>query len=164
MFFEGVDVDISLLQDAAILEAINTHGRNDIWLSVFNTFYVGHEWFGSGLGTVKDWLLSPKNTTGSFDLLHNDWLHLLCETGLIGIILLILFYINIFKNTFKIYHSSMSKDTQLIALAFACVSVATMVHMFFENSLGGFGYSIPFIYACLYSKSLASERNNSINL
>ena len=156
MFFEGFDVhsiDYEAFFDGTAFEMINTHGRNDIWSVIYNHFFLENKWVGAGLGTVKGWLLSPENYTGSFELLHNDWLHLLCETGLIGMSFLMFFYIGLFKKTIKCFYSKRSYDTRLLALSLACVTVGTMVHMFFENSLGGFGYSIPFLYSCFFIKS-----------
>lgn len=155
MFFAAVDpqdIDWSYIFSSDFVSMINSNGRFDTWEMIMNKFYKGNEYVGCGLGTMKGWLVSPKNTIGAFTLLHNDWIHLLCEVGLIGVFLLLLFFAKILNLTYRQYQSS-ANDDKLIALATAMTVVGTACHMFFENCLGGIGYSLPAIYLASFYKN-----------
>jgi O-antigen ligase len=81
---------------------INSSGRDAMWAIVTQKFYINKEYLGSGLGTMKKFLISEDNKNRRFFLiLHNDYLHLLCETGLIGLFLWVVFYLSIFISLLK---------------------------------------------------------------
>ena len=120
MFFEGFDpsvVDWNDLISGETLEMVNTHGRDSMWDFIFNKFYLSNVWIGSGLATVKTWLQSSANDSGSFDLLHNDWLEILCETGRIGIALLVSFYLRLVYSAYREYSATTNKDMKYLKSA-----------------------------------------------
>lgn len=153
MFFDGFDpsaIDFDSLFSEDTFDLVNTHGRTGMWAYIYEKFYVGHEWLGCGLASVKVWLQSAANDSGSFELLHNDWLEILCETGRIGIGLLLLFYFCTIFRTFKVYNASKCKEEKYISLLLAMEIVSSMTHMFFENCIGGIGFALPFIYLSIF--------------
>ena len=151
MFFDGVDLDdIGILFSPELFTVVNSSGRTGMWETVINQFYEGNEMTGVGLGTMKAWLRSKDNLNEHFLRLHNDWLHLLCETGKIGVGLLLMFFLSIYYKCFKQWCKHNSDDLRLIALSCAMASIGTMVHMFFENCIGLYGFYMPFIFGAMY--------------
>lgn len=72
------------------LEFLNDNGRLDIWKQAYN-FIISCEMFdktsGSGLGLFP--VMSPIINKANFLWLHNDYLHILFETGIVGIVLFV---------------------------------------------------------------------------
>lgn len=164
VFFEGFevnDVTMELVLNRDANDIINTNGRHDMWQTVKDKFYKNNEVFGSGLGTMKSFLLSRDNDTGHFLRLHNDWLHLLCETGWVGVGLLLMMFLSLFRKTFQVYRRGNS-DSGLIALACAMAAIATMTHMYFENCIGVFGYYIPFVFSAIFFRYIELDRKEFI--
>ncbi len=166
MFFEGADftsIDFDMLFSSEIFTMINSNGRSNMWEVVTERFYNEHEIMGAGLGSMKEFLLSKENTTGHFLRLHNDWLHLLCETGWIGVGLLLMMFGSMFIKTYKTYKKTPDTDTKLIALSCAMASMGTMIHMLFENCIGVFGFFVPFVFSAIYFRYIKFNKQISRN-
>jgi len=148
IFYSDVAFDIALLDlfNWDIFNYISTSGRSDMWNFVIEEFYIGNEIKGCGLGTLKGFLASPQNVyQASFTLLHNDWLHLLCETGKIGVSLLALFYLSFLFKTFKYSSSKYPKNIRIISACCSGVIVSTNIHMYFENCVNSIIFFMPFV-------------------
>lgn len=159
VFFEGVDIDLFALFSADTYDLINSNGRNNVWQMLLEKFYVGNELIGSGTGNVKSWLVSPDNWSREhFMRVHNDWLQILCESGLIGVSLLSLMFINMYRKTYITYHSSTVPFTRMISIVMAMSITVTIIHLFFENCMGVVGFSMPAFCAAIYFRSLEFEK------
>ena len=79
--------------DALAHENINTSGRTEMWEMILEECYTGNEIFGSGLGVsmrfLKDWSV----LTNSPAIMHNDYVQIISDTGIVGIVFICLFYI-----------------------------------------------------------------------
>ena len=79
--------------DAMSMENINTNGRTAMWEMILEECYSGNEIIGAGLGEsmrfLKDW---SKRTNGPA-IMHNDYVQIISDTGIVGIILIALFYV-----------------------------------------------------------------------
>lgn len=158
MFFEGFDISQITYMDAEdILSVLNTSGRSSMWEIVIDKFYKGNEWFGVGIGTMKFWLRTSSETSEAFLLLHNDWLHILCETGRIGIYLLILFFVSLIVKCYKDYQKHQKKSEKAVAYSFAASCIMAIVHMLFENCIGFYSYNMPFIFAGMFYMYMKSQ-------
>ena len=130
-----------------ILDNINTSGRSGMWEIVMDKFYKNHEMVGSGLGTMKHFLESELNSNRSaFLIIHNDYIHLLCETGWIGLSLWILYILNIFRiliTSFKKSKDIIIKNGNLVAIGSL---TATSFNMYFDNIVSTTStFILPFI-------------------
>lgn len=159
VFIEGVDIDLLALFSADTYDLINSNGRNSVWQTLLEKFYVGNELIGSGTGNVKSWLVSSDNWYREhFMRVHNDWLQILCESGLIGVSLLSLMFINMYRKTYITYHSSNVPFTRMISIVMAMSITVTIIHLFFENCMGVVGFSMPAFCAAIYFRSLEFEK------
>lgn len=79
--------------DAMSMDNINTSGRAVMWEMILDECYKGNETFGSGLGVsmrfLKDWAAK----SGKAGLMHNDYVQIISDTGIVGIVLICLFYV-----------------------------------------------------------------------
>lgn len=97
-----------------ILRRINTQGRENIWRFVLPLFY-NKPIFGAGLGSTTKYLLENFDGPG---VVHNEYLRILVETGIIGFSLFMLSYLIVFRRCISIFKIS-KKERFLSALAIA---------------------------------------------
>lgn len=161
--FQGSEV--TGIQDLPGVNAnsVNLNGRLVFWGIVLDKFYKQSPVFGSGLGTVKAYLQSNQNEyRRTFSLMHNDWLLVLCEHGIVGVLCLLLFMISMLRRCIIFSARRYPRDLRLISAACAGSVVSTMIHMFFENCMNSFIFSTTFVFygifqACVreYAKTKA---------
>lgn len=157
--------------DALSMENMDTSGRNATWELILNKFYKGHEWRGSGLGVAKNYLLELwLKKAIAVGLIHNDYVQLLAETGIIGVGLLVLFYIFIIVKVvqYVVLQRSgyMVKITGIMALS----SMAGIAFcMYFDNVVSNSMQSmiIPYIFLGFFLKMVdmeeAKRQQNELN-
>ncbi len=90
--FFGLGRAAAGLRAAATGQAAQWHDRLDLWESGV-AYAADHAWFGTGLGTFGR--VFPIYQSSRFgdrwtDYLHNDWLQIACEIGLVGVALVAL--------------------------------------------------------------------------
>lgn len=148
--------------DALSLDNIEMSGREYMWQRVKDNCYYGNETFGGGLGTsgrfVKDYGIKHNY----LQMMHNDYLQIICDTGLVGITLFIIFYLSIiFKVTSHVIlrHSTpLVKFTGIMALS----SMAGIAFcMYFDNVVSNSMQSMvmPYIFLGFFLKALDLEYN-----
>ena len=87
MFLDS-NVSISQLESGEITkDNINSNGRFAMWEWSLNKFYRGHELLGSGTGNLQETFYSLRHPFGTIRIVHNDYVQILCDNGLIGIFL-----------------------------------------------------------------------------
>ena len=138
-FFGGDKGDMSGLSTKELMSVdnIGTSGREFMWHYVTEKFYNGNEIFGCGLGTMKAFLRNNvKGETAHFEILHNDHLHLLIETGLLGVILYSTFFLIVIYMSFKKLRKH-NTDIVIRTSAFCALSttLSLLFCMFFSNIL-----------------------------
>lgn len=101
--------------------------RVQIWKDCYQ--YASHHLFlGTGLGTFRDYYPEFKNIESKKNApyAHNEIIHLICETGLIGFAILAWLGILIFRAFRK---------NSLIDSAWIAIAIALFVHSFFDFNL-----------------------------
>ena len=154
---------VDIMQGEAMsMDKIETSGREYTWELILETFYKGNEWIGSGLSTAKSYLLNAfLNKEFGIGLIHNDYVQLLAEAGIIGVSLLVLFYISVI---FKVAaHVLFRRSTSLVKVTgiMALSSMAGIAFcMYFDNVVSNSMQSMvmPYIYLGLFLKALDIER------
>ena len=155
-----VTADAIIEQNAMSLDKIQDNGREYAWSIVMNNCYDGHEIIGSGLGASGSYLKYFKENITDMKnmavLLHNDYVQILGDTGLIGLILLIsFFFILVCSVTFKIWNCDdfAVKITGIMVIASAS---GVAFSMGFDNVVSHSMTSliIPFIFTGLYLKTV----------
>lgn len=148
--------------EAMSMDKIETSGREYTWELILETFYKGNEWIGSGLSTAKSYLLNAfLNKEFGIGLIHNDYVQLLAEAGIIGVSLLVLFYISVI---FKVAaHVLFRRSTSLVKVTgiMALSSMAGIAFcMYFDNVVSNSMQSMvmPYIYLGFFLKALDIER------
>ena len=79
--------DILEKSETLSTDDINSSGRFAMWEWSLGLFYKGHEWTGSGLGALQARFYSEDHPFAPLKVVHNDYVQILCDTGLIGLLL-----------------------------------------------------------------------------
>lgn len=138
---------------------INTSGRSIFWAYLLDEVYEDNQIMGAGTGSVKAFIQSPKNENQRyFSLVHNDFLVILCENGLIGLSLFIAFLLRIMFRCFK-YANSNNRDIKYMSFGCFSMLIATSCHMFFENCVNSLGLSMLFMFYALLNRLVSLDSN-----
>ena len=151
LFYDGDSVSISdFSRSGEIAEKVNVNGRLVFWSIVWDKYFQESPYLGAGQGSVKAYLQSDKNEYKmTFSLMHNDWLLILCEQGMIGVLLLLVFFGGLLRRCIKYSAKRYPRDLRLMSAACAGSVVSTMNHMFFENCMNTFIVSTSFVFYAL---------------
>jgi O-antigen ligase len=142
-------------------------GREYLWEKIKENCYYGNELVGKGLGEAEFFSKNKMYDDGQISKVHNDYLILLCDTGQIGIMLIILFYFSVIlkvtSNVTLRRSSSLVKLTGIMALP----SMAGIAFcMYFDNVVSTSMQSMvmPYIYIGFFLKALEIEKRKSSTL
>ena len=147
--------------DALSLEKIEMNGREYMWQRVKKNCYYGNEVFGGGLGTSGRFVKNYGRARNYLEMMHNDYLQIICDTGLVGITLLTIFYlIVIFKLTSNV---ALRKSNTLVKLT-GIMALSSIVgigfSMYFDNVVSNSMQSMvmPYIFLGFFLKALDLEK------
>lgn len=147
--------------DALSFDNIEMSGREYSWQRIKDNCYYGNETFGSGLGASGRFAKNYGRAHKTVEMIHNDYLQLICDTGLVGISLLTLFYlIVIFKvisNVVLRRSNGLVKLTGIMALS-SFIGIA--FSMYFDNVVSNSMQSLvmPYIFLGFFLKALDIEK------
>ena len=151
--------------DAMSLENIETSGRESLWEFVLDNCYYGNESFGGGLGTSGRFMKNYGEANDTLGVMHNDYLQILCDAGIVGIVFIILFYLSVVlkvtSNVALRRSSTLVKLTGIMALS----SLAGIAFcMYFDNVVSNSMQSMvmPYIYLGFFLKALDLEKRNEV--
>ena len=153
--------------DALSLDNIEMSGREYMWERVKDNCYYGNETFGGGLGTSGRWVKNYGIATKGLQMMHNDYLQIICDTGLVGIFLLTVFYVAFILKV--IAHVVLRRSTVLVRLT-GIMALSSMVGigfaMYFDNVVSNSMQALvmPFIYWGFFFKALDIEGENKRTL
>lgn len=142
---------------------VNSSARFAVWEYLLNKYYVDHEFFGSGLGTVQS-ALDKRILFGGINAAHSDYVVMLCDIGLVGLGIFLLFILTTF---FKAnYIIKKFKDSPaLVDSSYAVILsfVASLITMGFNNVINtAWGLAVSFIFVGIMLKNLEIYRNKII--
>lgn len=146
--------------DALSFDNIEMSGREFMWERVKDNCYYGNEVFGGGLGTSGRFVKDYGKKTQGLEMIHNDYLQILCDTGIVGIVLLCIFYLSFIIKV--ITHVVMRKCTILVKLT-GIMALSSMVGvgfaMYFDNVVSNSMQALvmPYIYWGFFFKALDME-------
>lgn len=133
-------------------DSIQSNGREFIWETNLDRFYTPSPVIGSGLGES----VAFTKDNFSVHLIHSDYIQILCDMGLVGIVLFGLFFLTVIS---KVFRSLLRYKDDFILLTGAMAAgscAAVFFSMAFDNVIT---YSqqcfvIPFAFIGIFNKSL----------
>lgn len=109
------------------LENVHGSGRFDAWKNILDTFFMPNPLLGSGAGTTQHYLYTHPSM--GLNAIHSEYVRILAELGLFGIILLVLLlaaYALRLQATYKKCQEPCARKYSLGALGGLCVYVVFM--------------------------------------
>ena len=131
-----------------------------------NKFYESSPIVGSGLGTTTHFMKERAMREHTIALLHNDYVQILCDTGVVGIVLISIFYLCI---VIKILKYTWSRNVDIWVKISGVMAVASMAgvafSMGFDNVVSHSMTSLinPFIFIGFFLKFIDIDKYESIS-
>lgn len=142
-------------------EKMDMNNREYMWERVLENCYKGKETIGGGLGTSGRFVKNYAMESSAPEMMHNDYLQILCDSGKVGIALMILFYLTVImkvsRNVAMRRSSTLVRATGIMALP----SMAGIAFsMYFDNVVSNSMQSMvmPYIYLGFFLKALEIEK------
>lgn len=114
---------------------IRTNGRKQGWEDVEKWFFKNKETVGSGTGRVQYYFYEEAIGWRRGGQLHNDFLVLKCDNGMIGFILFGISYLAITLHCIYLYHKSGNQYTRFAAMVAGASLMGVFVTMHSDNTL-----------------------------
>lgn len=165
MFFKPDEVTLEKYLDGQITEDdIDTSGRKDVWEDVFNWFYKDHELIGSGTGRVQTYFYAEAIGWRKGGQLHNDFLQIMCDNGLIGLLLYLLSVISIFFHCIIIYNKkNIHPIIKICAITAGASIIGVTATMYSDNSVSYSMATVAYPWAFYgITLGLLKNKNNYI--
>lgn len=141
--------------NALSLDNIQTSGRSALWEIALTKFYDPNPLCGAGSGTVTNFMKDRALKEHTIALLHSDYVQILCDNGLIGLILFGFFALCLLYKVIK-YTWILNTNVWInISGAMALASFAGMAFsMAFDNAVSHSMSSLmnPFIFIGFFLK------------
>lgn len=112
MLYEFISNDLFLLQRFNDLNKGNSSGRDIIYGAIINAWTNKYDWYQIIFG--QGFCATPLITGSLFA--HNDWLELLADMGLLGIIFYFVFIVALFKTAIR-YRGALNVKLMLLSVA-----------------------------------------------
>lgn len=138
MFKQGKEFDIEQFFEGEIsTDDINTSYREFMWKWAMDNHFKGNEIVGTGTGNLQDVFYNHEDLgAGGRGIVHNDYIQILCDNGLIGIILYLLASISIIIHSFIIYNKGNSPTILKICAITAGASMGgVLVTLYGDNAV-----------------------------
>ena len=152
--------------DAMSMDNINTNGRTYIWEMIMDECYSGHEITGSGLGTsmrfLKDWGIKNKSVA----IMHNDYVQIISDTGIVGIVLICLFYaVFLLKGINYVVLRKSSTCVKITGIMAVSSMAGIAFSMYYDNVVSHSMSSLvmPFIFLGFFLKSIDLDANKQLS-
>lgn len=144
---ENVTFD-DILRGEVETSNINSSGRFVMWEGLLGRFYHPDPLVGSGLGTVQDHLYTASALDRGLAVAHSDYVVLLCDTGIIGLILYLAAAISAIGVAARYLSTRMPMECRAAAALVVCSFLTCLCATAFDNV---FNYtlavhSLPFAF------------------
>jgi O-antigen ligase len=114
---------------------IDSSGRFTMWKWSLKNFYEGKELQGSGLGVLQAVFYSGSHPFGAIRIIHNDYIQILCDTGIIGLILYGLIMVALFFHSFHSFLKKNQVQVVRIAALISGVSLAGILSTLYTDNV-----------------------------
>lgn len=164
MFFNDSNANVSQLQSGELSkDNINSNGRFAMWEWSLEKFYEKKKLQGSGTGNLQDVFYSLRHPFSTIRIVHNDYVQILCDNGLIGIVLFLLTAFLAIIHSFKEYNKrNASPCVKVCAITAGASMMGVLLTMLTDNvvnySMATLAYPFGF-----YGMMLGLVYKNKIN-
>lgn len=135
MFFDKNNKNVSQLKSGSIsMDDINSNGRFGMWEWSLNKFYHKKELTGSGTGNLQETFYALRHPFGTMRIVHNDYVQILCDNGLIGLILFGGSFLLIIFHSFIVYQNKRyTAAIRICAITAGASTAGILLTLFTDN-------------------------------
>ena len=135
MFFDDSNVNINQMRSGQIsLDNINSNGRFAMWEWSLGNFYKGKELAGSGTGNLQETFYALKHPFKPIRIVHNDYVQLQCDNGLIGFFLFGCSFLFLIAHCFFVYQNPMyDMGIRICAIVAGASAAGVLLTMYTDN-------------------------------
>lgn len=161
MFKDSENVSIEQFQRGEISkDDIESNARFAMWEHLENRFYDGKELIGSGIGSVQNYMYS-NFVFGGLKVPHNDYVQILCDSGIIGVVLYLLVVLTVITHSFIVYQNNSDVAIRISAIIAGSSLAGVALTMYTDNvvnySMATLSY--PFGFYGMMLGLVKSEKN-----
>lgn len=132
--FNKDDITIEEFQEGTLTtDDIDSNGRFDMWERLQNKFYIGHETVGSGTGSVQHYMYTHREEFGGLMVPHSDFVQLMCDNGLVGLLLYVSILLSCFAHCFIIFWTTHDSTIKLSAIVAGSLMLGIGVTLYSDN-------------------------------
>jgi O-antigen ligase len=144
---------------SSLLVHVHGSGRFEAWEIALNRFFYPNPIYGAGTGATQAWFY--QGTRAHIGVLHSDYLRILCELGVVGLVLFGIAMIGYAGGLVKALRRNKLYDKKYSSVALACL-LFYLITMATDNSLD---YVLPFsnYLFCLVAISAFVERMRRVS-
>lgn len=154
-------------------EQINSNGRFAMWGWALQEYYDDNKLTGAGIGALQERMYSGNHPFGRMKIIHNDYVQLLCDTGLVGLILYLMFVFLAVKVALRYINKQipqyLSNVSFLVIVSFTAVLATMMTDNVVNYAFAVHSYPFVFVgimiaYRKIYKleKRMRSFSNESV--
>ncbi|OUN71485.1 O-antigen ligase family protein [Barnesiella sp. An55] len=133
MFVNSENVSIEQFRQGEISkDDINSNARFSMWEHLENRFYDGKELTGSGVGSVQNYMYS-NFVFGGLKVPHNDYVQILCDSGIIGVVLYLLVVLTVIIHSFIVYQNNSDVAIRMSAIIAGSSLAGVALTMYTDN-------------------------------
>lgn len=133
MFVNSENVSIEQFQRGEISkDDINSNARFGMWEHLENRFYEGKELTGSGIGSVQNYMYS-NFVFGGLNVPHNDYVQILCDSGIIGVVMYLLTILVVIIHCFIVYQKVSDVGIKMCAIVAGSSLAGVALTMYTDN-------------------------------
>lgn len=133
MFVNSENVSIEQFQRGEISkDDINSNARFGMWEHLESRFYEGKELMGSGVGSVQNYMYS-NFVFGGLKVPHNDYVQILCDSGIIGVVLYLLVVLTVIIHSFIVYQNNSDIAIKMCAIVAGSSLAGVALTLYSDN-------------------------------
>lgn len=131
--FKDTHVTIEQFQAGGInKDNIESNARFAMWEHLQKRFYVGHEAAGSGTGSVQHYMYTHF-IFGGLKVPHSDFVQMMCDNGMISVILYVLACLLVILHSLQIYDCCTSSFLKICAITAGSAMAGVLVTLYSDN-------------------------------
>lgn len=131
--FKDDNVSIEQLREGKISkDNINSNARFAMWEHLQNRFYTNKQLQGSGTGSVQNYMYTHR-IFGGLKVPHSDYIQMLCDNGIIAVVIYILIGITLIIHTLSVYNHTYSSVVRLCAITAGSSMAGLLLTLYSDN-------------------------------
>lgn len=131
--FKEDNVSIEQLREGKIgKDNIESNARFAMWDHLMGRFYEQKELLGSGSGCTQNYMYTHF-IFGGLKVPHNDYVQILCDNGIIGLILYLLVGITTIFHSFLIYNRDNRNIVKIVAITAGSTMAGILLTLYSDN-------------------------------